>query len=261
MLFALMTKLPALIGTAAALLFFFFGYFFLTIDRVRPNSANKDDTQVGIKLVLYTLIVAGVTMAAFAVESLVDYAVSGFKGGSAPIKFALPQILVGAGLAAGVAKGMLPRTNAATAKGPERMALGWLATLSGLASLVGVSSLLTGLIFDMPWAQNADNFAYGVTYGALAFVCIMRLGARSGWVAPAPPPMAPPPQQSSGMPPQGGGYPPQGGYNPQGGGYNPQGGGGYNPQGGGGYNPQGGGYPPQGGGGYNPQGGGGGYGR
>ena len=250
---ALADKIPALIGAFAAIVFVGASYFILTLDRARANSPSKDDTQAGIKVVLYGLILAGIVTAIAGLDGLVGYMLAGFKGGSGPVKFALPSIIVGALTVLIVAKALLPRTNADTQRQPERYLLAALAIQFGVLALADLNGLLTGLFNDMPWAMNASNLAGIVVFGAVAFLAIKRFGSLSGWVMPVAPP-APPPQQQ-GYPPQGGGYPPQGGgYPPQGGGYPPQGGG-YPPQGGG-YPPQGGGYPPQGGG-YPPQGGGG----
>ena len=81
--------LPAVIGPAApfiALTFVVASYFMITLDRSRANSPSKDDTQVGIKLVLHGLILAAVILAAAGLDLLAAYVLSGFKGGSGPIK-------------------------------------------------------------------------------------------------------------------------------------------------------------------------------
>jgi len=250
---ALLEKLPSLIGAFAAVLFVGGAYFLLTLDRNRANSPSKDDTQAGLKVVLFGVILAGTVMAATGAHELLTYVFSGFKGGSGPIKQAIPPIVVGALTVVLILKAVLPRTNAATMKQAERYFLGALAIQFAVFGLGSLQGFLSGLFLDMPWIMNASNVSGTVIGAAVLFFSLSRFGSISGWTAP----VAPPPMQH---PPQGGGYPPQGGgYPPQGGGYPPQGGG-YPPQGGG-YPPQGGGYPPQGGG-YPPQGGGqGGYGR
>src|SRR5688572_1610458 len=68
---------PAII---TALLFVAASYFVITIDRTRANSPSKDDTQVGIKLVLWALIIAGIGFAASGLIDIVAVALSGFKG-------------------------------------------------------------------------------------------------------------------------------------------------------------------------------------
>jgi len=244
----------AIIGTVAAIVFVGAGYFFISLDRQRATSASKDDTQVGLKLVLYGLILAGVSIAASGVTTLLSFIFGGFKGGSLAIRMALPSIIVGALVVLIVAKAMLPRTNAATQKQPERFLLGALGIQYGVFAILAVNGLLSGLFLEQPWGYTSGNLAAVAVSGAIAFLAISRFGALAGWTAPPPPaaPMYPPPQ-GGGYPPQGGGYPPQGGGYPppQGGGYPPQGqGGGYGPPqgGGGGYGPpQGGsgGYPPR----------------
>jgi len=236
-------------GAFAAVSFVGIAYFLITLDRARANSPSKDDGQVGIKLVLYALILSGLVIAAMGAQQLAAFVLGGFKGGSLPIRGAAPPIIVGGLVILIVSKALIPRTNNATAKAPERMFLGLVGAGFGVTAIAGFQGLVTGLFVEAPWDYNAGYVATLVVSGAIALFAITRLGSRSGWVAPAPPP--PPAQQSSGYPPQGGGYPPQGGgYPPQGGGYPPQGGG-YPPQGGGGYG--------QGGGGYGQGGGGGGY--
>ncbi|MGE0397573.1 MAG: hypothetical protein AB7T06_12705 [Kofleriaceae bacterium] len=235
-----------ILGTVAAIIFVGAGYFFIALDRQRENSTTKDDTQVGLKLVLYGLVLAGISIASAGVTTLLAFIFGGFKGGSLPIRQALPTIIVGALVVIVIAKAMLPRTNAASHKQPERFLLGALGIQYGVFAIIAINGLLSGLFLEFPWAVTSANLASVAVSGAIAFLAISRFGQLSGWVQP-PPPAAPM------YPPQGGGYPPQGGYPPpQGGGYPPQGGG-YPPQGGGGF-------PPQGGGGFPPQGGGGGYG-
>ena len=245
----------AILGTVAAIVFVGAGYFFISLDRQRATSTSKDDTQVGLNLVLYGLVLAGISIAAGGVTTLLSFIFGGFKGGSLPIRQALPTIIVGALVVVLIAKAMLPRTNAATQKQPERFLLGALGIQYGVLAIIAVNGLLSGLFLEAPWAYTSSNLASVAVSGAIAFLAISRFGSLAGWTTPPPAqPMYPP--QGGGYPPQGGYPPPQGGYPPpQGGGYPPQGGGGFPPQGGGGYPPQGG-----GGGGYGPpQGGSGGY--
>ncbi len=240
----------SILAAGVAVAFLAFGYFVLSLDRQRATSPSRDDTQAGLKLVLFALALYGVGTAAGGLQALLGSILGGLKEGSAAIKGTVPSIIVGSVLVVVIVKLLLPRTNATTQKQPERYFLGALAVTFGVFALIQVNALLTGLFNSFPWSANASALAGTLIGGAVLFVAISRFGALSGWTMPvAPPPMAPTPH----YPPQGGGYPPQGGY-PPGGGYPPQGGGGYPPQGGGGYPPQGGGgYPPQGGGGYPPR--------
>jgi hypothetical protein len=227
--------IPALIGAIAATIYVGASYFMITLDRGREKSLSKDDSQVGIKLVLFALILAGLQMVASGATDLAAYVLGGFKGGSMPIRAAAPPIVVGGLAILIMSKALLPRTNNATAKQPERMFFGLVGIQYGITALIGFNGLVTGLFMEAPWDYNARFVATLAVGGLLALFSITRLGSRSGWTAPPPPP-APSPQQSQGYPPQGGGYPPQGGYGGQGGGYGGQGGG---------YPPQGGGYQPR----------------
>jgi hypothetical protein len=232
------------IGVILPIIFVGVGYLYLSLDRQRANSPSKDDTQAGIKLVLWALIIAGVALAAAGVDQLLGFIFGGFKGGSGPVRQAMPTILVGAVVVAGVGKALLPRTNNAKERQAERYALGFMGVSFGVQAIIALAGLLNGLFLSYPWGRTSGSLASLAVSGAIAFLAISRFGAASGWVQAAPPapPMQFPPQQGGGYPPQGGGYPPQGGgYPPQGGGYPPQGGG---------YPPQGGGYGQPGGGGY-----------
>ncbi len=238
-----------------AVAFVVLSYLVLTVDKLRATSTSKDDTQIGLKLVLFGVLFGGVLFASGGAIKLVSYVLSPFKGGAAPIKALLPDLLVGAAVVFGVSMLLLPRTNTATAKQPERFFLGGLALGFLVAAMGALDGVLDGLINDRGWGSTSGALAGLAVSGAIGLIALTRFGSLSGWTMPPPRPVAPqmPPQQGGGYPPQGGGYPPQGGgYPPQGGGYPPQGGG-YPPQGGGGYPPQGGGYPPQGGGGYPPR--------
>src|SRR5689334_14822297 len=103
--------ISAVLTPLVPVLFVAFAYFILTPDRQRANSPSKDDTQVGIKLVLYGLILVGIGMAAGGLSSLLGAVLSGFKTMPAgpAIKTSLPPILVGAGVTAAVALAFLPR--------------------------------------------------------------------------------------------------------------------------------------------------------
>ncbi len=241
------------IPIAVAIVFIGASYFIITIDRTRANSPSKDDTQVGIKLVIWAFIIAGVGFAAAGLDSIMSFALGGFKGGSMMIRGALAPIIVGAGTVVMFGLLLLPKTNNGTMKQPERYAFGLMGFAYGIQALFELTQVINGVFVSASWGDISSGLSGGVIHGAIGFLAIIMLGAKSGWSGPAPPQrmMQQMPGQGGqppgGYPPQGGGYPPQGG-----GGYPPQGGGGYNPQGGGGYPPQGGGYPPPGGG-YPPQ--------
>ncbi|MBP8811783.1 MAG: hypothetical protein KBG48_16600 [Kofleriaceae bacterium] len=231
----------ALFGSIA-LMFVVLGYFFTLLDK-RENRPDKDDKQVGIKLVLWALTLTGVAMALSGVQELLAFILGGFKGGGARVKLALVPIVSGGVAAAGIFLAFMPRTNNATSSQAERYAMGAFALILGVAAISSLEQLLSSVLIGFAWPKVSAALAALVVQLGAAGVALMRHGSLSGLSAPAPrmqPPMAPPAQ--GGYP---GGYPQGGGYPPQGGGYPPQGGG-YPPQGGG-YPPQGGGYPPQGG--------------
>jgi hypothetical protein len=220
----------------------------ITIDRFRANSPNRDDTQVELKILIYALMLSGVSIAANGADLLLAWIFSPFKGGADPIKAILPPLAVGAGTVAAMFFLFRPRTNAATARYPEILGLLTVGIFFGSATIISANSFIEGLFKNAPWELTSRALSSMLVDGALGFGALMTLGKAQGWVMPV---RAAPPQYPQGGYPPGGGYPP-----PQGGGYPPPGGG-YPPQGGG-YPPQGGGYPPQGGG-YPPQGGSGGY--
>jgi len=248
----LLNTAPGLtIGMTVAISYALFALLLITLDRFRPASASKDDTQVELKILVFALALIGLSLAAGGVTDLVAVIAGGFKGGGDAIKRVLAPIVVGGGVLAVMLLAFLPRTNAATARGAEALALLTVGLYFFGSAIFGAYGFINGLVISASWADSSGSLSLLIVHGAIGFAALTRLGALAGWTAPVP--RAPPPQYPpQGYPPQGGGYPPQGGgYPPQGGGYPPQGGG-YSPQGGG-YPPQGGGYPPQGGGGYPPR--------
>lgn len=234
------------LGIAAAAGYAFLALGLLTLDRFRAGSTSKDDGQLELKVLIFALALIGLTLVADGAAGLLGMVLGGFKGAGDAIKQALAPILVGAGTLAALALGVLPRTNSATARGPELLALLVVGLYFGIGAISGAYVFIASIAMSSAWSTSASAAGRLVVDGAVAFVALVRLGTVAGWTVPVrpPPPPYPPP---SGYPPPGGGYPPQGGgYPPQGGGYPPQGGG-YPPQGGG-YPPPGGGYPPPGGG-------------
>ncbi len=238
------------------------GYFYIFWDKRKDESSNKDDGQAGLKLVLYTLLIVSLGIAAGGVNSVLSWLLAGAKGGSGPIKLGLAHLAAGGGGVVVVLLVLLPRTNTKDYPQAERFAAGAVAVVASIATVISLDSMLTALLGGAGWRGGGAQAAGGLLVaGGLAFLSVSRFGSMSGWTAPAKPA---PMMQQGGFPPQAGGYQPQaqmpqgqpGGYQqPQGGGYPPQGGqmgGGYPPQGGG-QMPPGGGYPPQGGGGYQPR--------
>ena len=253
----MMEMVSSFAASGLALLFFVGAYFFAIWDSRRPDA--EEDGQIGLKIVLYTLALGALGVAAGGVNTLLHYLVSGAKTGTPAIKSGAAGLVAGGLILAGIMMALLPRTNTQTHPKVLRLALGFVAAVTGTMAITSFALFVTMMINGggAPWAVKAQPFAAFLTYGGLAFLSLNKLGGLSGWVS-QPRPMAPqagvpqqgyPPQQSGGVPPQQQGYPPQ-----QQQGYPPQQQQGYPPQGGGGYPPQGGGgYPPQGGGGYQPR--------
>lgn len=241
------------------------GYFFIFWDRRKDESTNRDDGQVGLKLVLYAIGVVSLGLAMGAVGDILGWAIAGGKDaqgfkGSAGIKLGIASLIAGGGGLAAVMFLFLPRTNAREFPQAERFALGTVAGIAGIWAVLDLNMFLQFLFGAAAgWAPKAHALADMAVVGGVAFLTIMRFGAMSGWTAPVKAPAMPimpqqgyPQQQGYGQqmqqpvgyPQQGGGYPPQGSGMPPGGGYPPQGGGVLPPPGGG-YPPQGGGYPPR----------------
>jgi len=236
------------------------GYFYITWDKRRDDSPNKEDGQVGLKLAIYALMLVSLGLFAGALADVLGYVISGAKGGSVVIKSGIASILAGGG---GFAAGfllLLPRTNTVQFGQAERFAVGSAMLAAVLAAVFGAQEALQQLFGVGPagWQPKAYAIAEAAVAGALAFLATSRFGALSGWVipvrpvAPAVAPQAGYPGQSAGpygqLPPGAdpgyqnagpGGYPPHG-YPQQ-----PNQGGGYPGQA-----PHGGGYPQSAQGGY-----------
>jgi hypothetical protein len=221
------------------------GYLAILLDRRRDGSASKDDRQVGLKLVFYALALAGLAITATGAFVLLSYVLSGFKGGTDPIKRALAHLISGGAVFAGTVLVLLPATNTKDFPQVERFAIGTVGTIAGLGAVMALNGFVTGLFTGEGWTSTAGHLAELLVCGGAAFVAISRHGTLSGWTAPTRAAAQPaagypyPGQQAQpgyGQP----GY--QQGYPPAAGAYGQQG----YPQQQGGYPPTGSGYPPQG---------------
>jgi len=196
----------ALVGIAPLLLLL--GYFFIRWDCRQADSPNRDDAQVGLKLVLFGLMVVALGVASGGGETLLHYLLSGAKTGTPNLKAGIAGLVAGGLFVFAVLFMFLPRTNNAAYPQASRFTAGTIALLAGATAIVQFSAFADGLIGGRPWADTSGSFAGFVAYGAIAFLALNRLGTMSGWSA-AVRPMPPP---SAGYPPgQQGGYPPQGG--------------------------------------------------
>ena len=225
--FASLAERGFVVGVAAV--FVALGYLAISLDRRRETSPSRDDTHVGLKLVIWGILIASVLVAASAAEELLAFVLGGFKGGWAVMREPVASLIAAGGVGGAVYTMFLPRTNNNERPQVERLAVGAVAALLGAGALAALDVFLNALLGGRPWAEISAGLAGVGVNGGIGLLALTRLGALSGWrAAPRLPqmPMAPPmsgtpmPPSSTGMPPLGGGYPPQGG-----GGYPPQGGG------------------------------------
>jgi len=213
---------------AAAIAFVAVAYLVITLDRRRDASPSRDDAQVGIKLVIWGLMLAAVLFAADATQDLLAFVLGGFKGGWSVMRGPIASLVAAGAVGGAVYLMFLPRTNNNERTQVERLGVGTLAVMLGVGALVSLDAFLNALLGGKPWAEIAAGLAGVGVHGGLGLLAITRLGALSGWRAAAPripqmpmqPPMSgtPMPPTGTGMPPLGGGYPPtSGGYPPTGG--------------------------------------------
>ena len=153
-----MEKLSELLGAelapVAAIAFVFVGYVMVTIDRTRATSPSRDDYQVGLKLVLFGLLLAGVQLLASGVSGFLGFALSGFKGGSTVAKMTIPPIIVGGLTMLGIEKGLLPRTNRGLFRQAERYFLGAVGASFGAIAILQLDLMLTNLFVDGSWGTH-----------------------------------------------------------------------------------------------------------
>lgn len=195
-----------------AIVFVAVGYLVISL-----RGMAKDDTQVGLKLVLFGLLLACIQLAARGASNFLGFALGGFKGGSAVAKESIPPIMVGGVIGFVIAKLLLVRTNYASQRQIERFFLGTVGAAYGAGAIVVVNDTLTAVFTDAAWRHTAHGLATTGVVGALALYAISRFGALSGWSVPVmaapPPPPAPPPGNVT-PPPIGYGPPPSDGGNP-----------------------------------------------
>ncbi len=206
------------------------GYFAVLLDRRRDGSPSAADNQVGIKLVLYGLAIAGVLVVVSGLQHLFTYVLGGFKP-TEVLKDAGADLVSGGFVTLGVLALALPRTNARTMPQVERYAWGLIALYTGITAVLALQAVIHNVFMSAPWGQIAGGLAQLFAYAVVSVLAIARLGRLSAWgAAAAAPPYAGGGQQGYSGQQQGYG---QQGYGQQG--YGQQGGGGYGGQGGGGY--------------------------
>jgi hypothetical protein len=232
----------------------------------------RDDDQIGLKVIVGTMILMGTALLAGGLQGLLHLLLT-FKNFVATIKVVLPDLLVGAAVLGGTIMFAVPKTNHAQHPQTLRLTTGAIVLLGTIATVMGLDSLLQTIFLWPSWSDVVDKLTSLLTavavLGGSGYMYAKMIGvevpdipmpqqqqaqqqaaygqqpaqqqaaygqqpAQQQYQQPAQ--QYQQPQQQAYPPPQGGGgYPP------------PQGGGGYPPpQGGGGSAPPrpGGGYPP-----------------
>jgi hypothetical protein len=242
------------IPTAAAI------YFLLTWGKRSSGECSwRDDEQIGLKVIVGTLIMIGTLLFAVGLQGLLHLLMT-FKNFVPTLKAVLPDLLIGVVVVGGTIMFAVPKTNHGAQPKALRLTAGAIALFGAVATVIALDDLLK-TIFQWPsWSAVAGALTWLLTsvvvFGGSGYLYAKMIGVEVPDI-PAPalgqqqqqaqPQAQPAPQQGYAQPQQGGyAQPQQGGYQqPQGGYQQPApGGGGYPPQGGGG------GYPPQGGGPY-----------
>jgi hypothetical protein len=194
------------------------GYLATVLDRRRETSPSRDDTQVGIKLVLFGFVIVGFLVLTGGLEQLFAFILGGFKP-TMTLKLGLAGLLTGGVVAAAAAFVALPRTNNKAMPQIERYAFGTIAAVAGLGATMALHAVLTGVFTSAPWKAVAGELAQLFAHALVALFALTRHGGLSGWGRAAPPQGYPQPGYGQGFPPtQQGfpsgqqGFPPQGGY-------------------------------------------------
>jgi hypothetical protein len=243
-------------------------YFFLTWGKRGSGECSwREDDQIGLKVIVGTLIMVGVALLANGLQSLLHLLLT-FKEFVPRIKAALPDLLVGVVVVGGAIMFAVPKTNHNQHPKALRLTAGAIALFGAVATVINLDELLKTVFVWPDWSAVVGAFTSLLTsvviFGGAGYLYAKMIGVE----VPDIPMPAEVQQAQQGYQQTQGGYQqqpaqqqpaqqqpaqqqPQGGYQqPQQGGYQPpqQGGGGYPPQQGGGGG--GGGYPPPGGGPY-----------
>jgi hypothetical protein len=162
--------------------FVFLGYWFVCFWDRREDRPSKGDTQLGSKLVLWSLILAAATMMVLGGLGLLSYILGGFKGGSGPVKSALATIVSAAAIGAPLALIGLPRTNNAAYPQIERFATGLFGFGNALGAAVALTALINSVFFAKGWrADIAPSLSALLVLGVAAAAALWRHGKLSGW--------------------------------------------------------------------------------
>ena len=175
---------------AASFAVLLLGYFYIFWDRRKDTSPNQGDGQVGIKLVLYTLLLVSLGLAVGAIESILGYILAAGKNhdglkGAGPLKMGIASLVAGGVGVAAIMFACLPLTNVREYPQVERFAVGAVALIAGLATVLGLQETLQNFFGRVDiWAAKAHALASFLVSAGLAALAIMRFGSLSGWQSP-----------------------------------------------------------------------------
>ncbi|HLT36164.1 MAG TPA: hypothetical protein VK034_07760 [Enhygromyxa sp.] len=233
-------------------------YFLLTWGKRSAGECSwRDDDQIGLKVIVGTLIMVGTVLFAFGLQGLLHLLMT-FKEFVPRIKAVLPDLLVGVVVVGGAIMFAVPKTNHSQHPKALRLTAGAIALVGAVATVINLDELLK-TIFQWPsWHAVAGALTSLVTsvvvFGGSGYLYAKMIGVEVPDI-PLPAEAQQLQQQMAGQQPaqaQAQAQPQQGYQQPQQGYQQPQQGGYQQPGPGGGYPPQ----PGQGGGGYPPPGGG-----
>ncbi len=239
----------------------------------------RDDDQIGLKVIVGTMIMMGTALLAGGLQGLLHLLLT-FKNFVATIKVVLPDLLVGAAVLGGTIMFVVPKTNHAAQPKALRLTAGAIVLVGAIATVLGLDSLLETIFLWPSWSDVVDKLTSLLTavavVGGAGYMYAKMIGVevpdipmpqstgaqqqpgaqqqqyqQAAYGQPAAGVQPPQQQYQQQQPAQGYAQPQQGAqaYPPaQGGAYPPPQGGGYPPPQGGGSAPPrpGGGYPPPG---------------
>jgi hypothetical protein len=247
--------------------------------RSAGECAWREDEQIGLKVIVGTMIMMGTALLAGGLQGLLHLLLT-FKNFGPTLKVVLPDLLVGAAVLGGSIMFLVPKTNHAQQPKALRLTAGAIALVGAVATVMGLDDLLKTIFLWPSWSAVVDSLTSLLTsvavFGGSGYMYAKMVGVempdipmpqqqqaqaqqyqqpaqqyqqpaqqqapQQQYQQPAQQQQYQQPAQQQAYPPQaGGGYPP-----PQGGGYPPPQGGSAPPRPGAPPAPGGGGYPPPG---------------
>jgi hypothetical protein len=122
----------------------------------------REDDQIGLKVIVGTLIMIGVALFAGGLQSLLHLLLT-FKEFVPRLKAAMPDLLVGAVVVGGAIMFAVPKTNHEQQPKTLRLVAGAIALTGAVATVMGLDSLLK-TVFQWPsWHDVAGSFTSLVT--------------------------------------------------------------------------------------------------